>query len=288
MNPFDLPGPAFLAFYAAVTIVAAVVGRRIVRRAEDEPEKIERISDPYSIALLRGGREEAARTAAVSLMQRGLLQSSGTRLVAAEGASSADPLESAVLHRPDVVRKQRWTDDDRRATAEREADLVRRGLVPDGPQKLRRWTAGAILAIVLFAIAQTKLGIALARGRTNVGILDVLRVVCPAAACFVVVAGRTTPVGDRTLSHLRTLLSGARNGAGRPGAATTMDPAELALLVAVFGASSVPETALPGARSLFVAPATTGTTGCGAGTSSCGSSCGSGCGGGGGCGGCGS
>src|SRR4051794_2850821 len=76
MNPFDLPGPQFLAFYA-VLFVAALVVASILRRSLRQPDA----SGAYEtadltgldIAYLAGGRPLATQAALASLVQRGNL-----------------------------------------------------------------------------------------------------------------------------------------------------------------------------------------------------------------------
>ena len=74
LNPFNLHGPAFLAFYIGRMVITLWALKRWLRvfegRAGTPPP---RFDDPYLIAYLRGGVEEAARVATVSLIDRGLL-----------------------------------------------------------------------------------------------------------------------------------------------------------------------------------------------------------------------
>ncbi|MCE9638213.1 MAG: TIGR04222 domain-containing membrane protein [Planctomycetes bacterium] len=290
MNPFDLRGPEFLAFYVVVAIAVVLAARFLARWSPGATPGVERVSDPYALALLRAGTLEAARTAAVTLTKRGLLLEKGGVLRSADGAEAqtSDPLERAVLERAgrgfkDTVSTTAYDD----ALAARRIDLRNRRLLASFDDYKRRAMVGVVAGIVLFAIAQTKVGIAHERGRTNVGILRFLSLAAPVAAVAITIAGRRTPLGDRTLSHLKTLLVGVKARANaKPDA---LEPMELALLVGVFGASGTPSGAFPASRAVFFPPppATTGSS-CGS-TSSCGSgsSCGGGCGGGG-CGGCGS
>src|SRR5262245_13085061 len=77
MNPFDLRGPEFLLFYfcfSLAVIIAIVVLRR---RAESGDAPRIDLSDPYLIAYLRGGCDEALRLAVVSLVDRGALVMDG-------------------------------------------------------------------------------------------------------------------------------------------------------------------------------------------------------------------
>lgn len=65
-NPLNLPGPQFLVFYlalAAVTIALLVVSRRAQESGEASTVSL---SDPYLVACLRGGANEAMRVAAAA------------------------------------------------------------------------------------------------------------------------------------------------------------------------------------------------------------------------------
>lgn len=98
VSPLDLPGPQFLGFYVAFGTLVLIL-LYIVRSASEggTPPKID-TSDPYLIAYLRGGKNEAARVATVSLIDRGLLKEKGTTLVATDAAKAARrPIEKAVV-----------------------------------------------------------------------------------------------------------------------------------------------------------------------------------------------
>src|SRR5215471_4358237 len=80
MNPFDLRGPEFLAFYfffSLVVIIAIAILRRIAESG-DAP-KID-LGDPYLIAYLRGGENEALRVSVISLVDRGMLVMDGASI----------------------------------------------------------------------------------------------------------------------------------------------------------------------------------------------------------------
>ena len=59
MNPFDLPGPEFLFFYLVfgIVILVAVV---LIRRGGETAGNTPRLTDPYMIAYLRAGEDEAS------------------------------------------------------------------------------------------------------------------------------------------------------------------------------------------------------------------------------------
>ena len=101
MNPFDLSGPSFLAFYIGVAIIVVVVAKLAIDAAEGGAPPALPLGDPYQIAWLRGGTPEAARIAALALTDRGLLAVHGDNLVNFGSGQSfvRQPLESAVLAR---------------------------------------------------------------------------------------------------------------------------------------------------------------------------------------------
>src|SRR5262244_1558246 len=73
MNPFDLRGPEFLFFYFCFSLVVIAAIAILRRRAESGPAPKIDLGDPYLIAYLRGGENEALRVAVVSLVDRGML-----------------------------------------------------------------------------------------------------------------------------------------------------------------------------------------------------------------------
>jgi len=60
-NPLDLPGPQFLAFYAFVAVIVLVFLWLVRGAAERGPVPRVDTSDPFLIADLRGGPDEATR-----------------------------------------------------------------------------------------------------------------------------------------------------------------------------------------------------------------------------------
>jgi hypothetical protein len=91
MWPFDLRGPDFLVFYlvAGAIVLTAAYLLRHAGEPEDAPKV--NLSDPYLIAFLRGGKNEALRVVTMSLLDRGLLIASVNKIAAAEGAPRASP-----------------------------------------------------------------------------------------------------------------------------------------------------------------------------------------------------
>lgn len=291
MNPFDLTGPQFLLFYVILLAVTALLVHTLrVRRELGMPGEGGRapLTDPYLIATLRGGKNELVRVAVASLLDRELLiavdkgvqTTSIGRETRARKRIERDILSFCVAKKePKELFETPKFD---MAAAEYELELERLGLRPDEAVKAHRRNLYSAGAAVLLFFSVTKIAIAFARGRTNVGFLIVLTLfalLMLAAALF----RERTARGDSLLAELRNLFEALRLRAGqvRPGGGS----ADVALLAAVWGVSALPQENFPWTKSLF--PRTSSSGSCGA---SCGSTCGSGCGGGGcggGCGGCG-
>ena len=77
MNPFDLPGPQFLLFFWMFAVVVLVLAGLVRRRVEEGEVPKLAVVDPYVVACLRGGQEEAIKLAVLSLCERGLLTEDG-------------------------------------------------------------------------------------------------------------------------------------------------------------------------------------------------------------------
>ena len=303
MNPFDLPGPQFLAFYAMLGVSMAASLYFVKQHAEGgEPTRLP-MSDPYAIAYLRGGAAAAVELGVVVLVDRQLLDmGADDRIVVRDGVTKmhgANDLEQAILgdcafdrHPREVVESTQLKD---AARGVYEPTLVRLGLFAGHEVLARRYRHVAAAIIVLAAVAVIKIGVGLARNRP-VSFL-VASAVLFSVLALLVIKGIRTVRGDRVLGDLHVLFDALRHRAKdmQPYVATN----ELALLIAVFGLEVVPPLVFPFRRA-FRRHATSGNTsscasGCGTAASSCGSSsssCGGGgssCGGGGGgCGGCGS
>jgi len=76
LNPLDLPGPAFLAFYAFALIAAHFVGKALVRWCQSKHIEARMLPDnlePQEAAYLAGGTERAVDTALVRLLHADLI-----------------------------------------------------------------------------------------------------------------------------------------------------------------------------------------------------------------------
>lgn len=299
MNPFDLEGPEFLLLYLLYAVSVVSVAIRVRQRRESGPPPRLDLADPYLIAMLRGGRDEAIRIAIVSLVDRGLLEVDEAiwRTTDESGAASlSHPLERALLarfarsgDRPESIRSDPAVDAACRGLRER---LEHLGLLAGPDIKAARSKRAVVTTGFIVVPALIKLQLAAQRGHSNVQLLVILTIVY-VVATWALRGGRVTARGKRVLEDLRHLFTDLQRRAGgiRPGGATS----ELALLAAVFGLAAVPAALVPQIPLLVDPRAARGADGSsfsssGSCSAACGSSGGSSCGGGGcggGCGGCG-
>jgi uncharacterized protein (TIGR04222 family) len=278
MWPFDMRGPDFLFFYLIVgaIVLTAVALLRHVGEPPDTPKV--NLADPYLIAFLRGGKNEALRVVTMALMDRNLLAADGTKIASTEAAwgKARSELEQKIVRHFTPSAEACSVFQTKEAAPEMrryEEELTRLGLLPDYDVKesrlLRMWLA--LLAVL--GIAVTKIIVALNTGHSNIAFLCILAVLFTIAIVFIS-RPRQTRAGARMIDDLQTMCEGlkARSSQLQGGAS----PAEFALMAAVFGMATVPS-----AKKLFPQA---GDSGCG---STCGSSGGGSSCGGGGCGGCG-
>lgn len=314
MNPLDLRGPDFLAFYipcAAAVFAMALVARWLYRGSTgDEPVLARwtpgvypRDGDAYAIALLRGGPAEVARTVLGRLVACNLLEVSGLLLRRFTPPGTwpyLDPLESQALQVFDnaIVAAQ----------AEKEVrnavgshlrmmteDLERQGLIPSPAQRQVYWQICGLALAAVSGLGLVKLLVALLRGRGNVGFLTLLLILFTGLGYYLLKPPPRTRSGDQYLDWLKESHRGLINliSSGRRD-----DLGEVALIAGIYGLGILPvfsplHTALkqPVPHRPGHDGSGSGGGGCGGGVSSCGSGgggggCGGGCGGGG-CGGCG-
>lgn len=287
MNPLDLPGPQFLLFYAVLATVTVLAAALTTRVAESGAPPRVNLSDPYSIAFLRGGKHEALRIATVSLIDRGLLTVQGDKLVTAPGVApdlAERAIERALLEKFTVPASATAIVNDRRlehACADYEHSLSRLGLLPSPDDREARRRRFLMALLVLVGVASLKIIMALVRGHSHVGFLIIMAGIAVVLAYKVTYRWRTRR-GNAFLADVRTLFAGLKDRRARivPGGATS----EATLLAAVYGLDMLPADAFSYVKTLYPKAVSSS---CG---SSCGTACGSSCGGGdgGGCGGCGS
>lgn len=308
MNPLDLAGPEFLRFYAPYglcLIVFAWVVRALAALSLSPPEgsrwapgSYPREGDAYAIALLRAGTPEAVRTLLSRLAAMKLIRIENQKMRTASlrnGERQLQPIELTAWQALSSGAAVRATQ--AQAIVERAVrphleeigrSLAEQGLVPS-PE--RRFLLRAIQLLTLLAVVGlglAKLGVALDRGRTNVGFLILLLGVFWIAIVVVLKPPLRTSAGSRYLKWLREshgeLVQKLRTGRYER-------PDELALAAGIYGLSGL--TAIPALAALDSAlhPRSSSSSGDGgsssSGSSDSGSSDGGSSCGGGGCGGCG-
>ena len=274
-----MQGPDFLVFYLIVSaiVITALALLRHAGERSDTPKV--NLSDPYLIAFLRGGKNEALRVVTMALVDRNLLATEGTKIMSTEAAwGKARPeLEQKIVKHftPSAEASTLFKTREADVHMQRfEEELTRLGLLPDYGVKEARLMRMWVALLVMLGLAATKIVVALNTGHSNIEFLIVLAVMCT-VAIVIISRPRQTRAGKRMIDDLRTLCGGLKSRAQElQGGA---NPAEFALMAAVFGMATVPD-----AKKVFPQ----------AGSSGCGSSCGSsgdggGGDGGGGCGGCG-
>jgi uncharacterized protein (TIGR04222 family) len=299
MNLFELRGPEFLLFYFCFSL--AVIGAIILlrRRAESGGSPRIDLGDPYLIAYLRGGEDEALRVAVVSLVDRGMLVADGRLIRRADHVTvdmASRPIERAVL--------ELFITADNGASILKDKNLKpvfqpyqdtleRAGLLPDGATRgarLKRLMLG-LAALGIVGVIKIQIGLSLERPVGFLVVMMIVAIVIAAAVSF----PRLTARGKATLEDITNLYSGLRTQIHSYGAGGAS--AELAMYAAVFGVAALAATPFAYAEDLFRRKysETFASSSCGTsifssyGSSDGGSSSdgGGGCGGGG-CGGCGS
>jgi uncharacterized protein (TIGR04222 family) len=298
MNPFDLRGPAFLAFFLCASgaglFLLYLVSRGLFTDSPPPSGPARRhLRDPYLLAYLRGGVREALQIVAFSLNKRRLLSSAGSSLLATKSTEALrairNPLELALLSHystltsvMDLLQNPRL-----KIAAENYAEPLREaGLIADDVEFNRRFPAFLVITGSLLALAVIKIYVAFQRGHTNVIFLVILTLLASGAAVAIWRRLRTR-AGDRALWDQQTLFARLRGRVKRLAGDDAAD--EAVLVAAAFGLSALPSGAYPFASRLKRQLASSSSNS--SSSSTCGSSCGSSCGGGGcggGCGGCGS
>lgn len=298
MNLFEVTGGEFLIFYAAfgAVVLALAHALRPDRPARDSVSPIDP-TDPYAIAFLRAGANEALRVATLSLVDRGLLEVSDAvdkkhepELWAQRDAREKvrRPIEVAVLDH--FAQRQPADSVYGTTTTDTAIDQYRNrleftGLLPTEVDRQGRVTIKRLAWGALWLVAGARVVQALGAERSNVGFLIVLALFFSWAVSRVIERPRTG-AGDKALAELRALFASLRARVDQlsPGGATN----EMALVAAVYGVGTLPDVRFPFVRKLYRRATSPRSSG-----SACGSGCGGGGGGdggdgcGGGCGGCG-
>lgn len=286
----NVSGPVFLLLYLLLAVAANIWLRRHFHSNETTgvPRKLEFAQDPYQIAFLRAGADEAIKVAVVSLVDRGLLEESNGQLYTRgddAGEFARRPIEKAILKCFSTARKPLHAATDARVKAaclSYETELQRHRLLAGTEVYRQRYTAFAAVAAVMTGISVWRISYALAHGRSNVGFLIILTIIC-AIALYAAYRKRITGMGEAALERLKILFGSLKRSAADIHAGGENQDA--ALLAALFGLALLPQAQFPFVERLYPKPASSGSGSDGGSSSDGGGGCSGGCGGG--CGGCG-
>lgn len=292
MNPFDLPGPAFLVLYLIASLAALLLLLLVVLgilqgpQRDASPMARRLLRDPYLVSYLRGGQRELLHTLLFALHERKLLTRVGEYFITT-GLTSPEavthPLEVTLLRQCSARLTMKDLLQDpllRLAAEEYTAPLRTEGLMADDAEYVRRRPALVLIAGSLAALSVTKIVIAVQRGHTNIAFLVMLTLAALAAAYAIYRLPRTSE-GRRALHDQQTLFARLKDRVGRMSATGATN--EAVLVAATFGLAALPRVVYPSAARISKQKLRENLA-C---SSACGSSCGGGgCGGG--CGGCGS
>ncbi|MBL8514958.1 MAG: TIGR04222 domain-containing membrane protein [Betaproteobacteria bacterium] len=282
MNPFELRGFSLLFFYIVLGVFTMIALRYWYKFSEPAKSEMPKFNDPYLIAYLRGGEDEAIKVAVISLTDRGLLTLDGDKLKRKYGDKdlAQREIEHAVLKacaRPAEGAAVLKDAGAKRACEGYKRTLVEAGLLA-GPETYAQRLAGiGAAAFVLLGTAGYKIQLALSQGRQNVGFLVFLAIIF--TICLLAVWRiRRTGAGDAAVADMKQLFKRLKDRASnlKGGGQTN----ELAMLIGVFGLSAVTASSFPFIEKIYPVQSSNSGSGCGS-SSSCGSSCGGGCGGGG-------
>ena len=322
MNPLDMTGPEFLRFYLAWGLGGLLLARGLrsfwLHKLEIQvdsrtwvPGYYPQSSESYTVAFLRGGPKEAARTLLARLLAgnfAAVVNRQVQKMPAGGASPSLLPIERRALAALGGSQSAAEALSSIQIAVEPELraignDLARQGLILSAGLKkaLRNLQILALLLIAGLGVA--KLAMALVRGKTNVGYLLVFLALYTLAILFFLSAPRIAPPGQAYLDWLRESHDDL---AQRTASGKTHEVGDLVLAAGIFGAPVIPFLARldnPPPEARRRQPE--GSGGCGSGVTGCGSGGGSGgggygdggnsggdgggsgCGGGGGCGGCG-
>jgi len=292
LNPLDLAGPVFLAFYAFLLVIAHVVGKALTRMCGSSRATSEGLPESLPVidaAFLAGGRERAIETALVPLMRNNWIAAKprgGFELTTTRPGPLAD-LQADVYR--EISRNNTTLEGLRRMRSvfldRVELHLASAGLLlaRDSAEATCARFAKCLPFLAAMALGVAKLGIGIERHRP-VAFISLFLV-----ASLIILGIKffnlplRTAKGDRALDKLKrrnaALQTTVRRRAGE------LDDAFLLMAIALYSPAVLADGELAWMRPAL---ATRQSGSSDSGGSSCGSSSGGGCGGGGGgCGGCG-
>ena len=241
-------GPVFLAIYAVVAIAANLWLRALYRSREEATmsHRLQLANDPYRIAVLRDGHEEAIRVAVLTLINRGLLEVQGERIAVARADANEfvrHPLDRALIdcfRNPAPMRIAYGSSAAQAACRSYEQELQNKALLAGAEVQGARFVPFVAALGVTLGIAGARIAYALSQGRSNIGFLVVLALIC-AALLALAYNDLLTALGKSTLNGLKRLYQATARRLHRP----ETDSFDVSLAAAVFGVSSLPRIAFP-------------------------------------------
>ncbi len=292
MNPIDLKGPDFLAFYIFLLIAGsafAALYRWYLRQPADEPGRESLNLSPYEVTYLAGGSALTCRAAIVRLVHDDVLHAETANrkiCVCGELPPDANDIEGAVYRRA----KSGISADNRTALsacAQREvrpihSRLVSAGLVLSPSQDLVARILPAVVVTCVLALGIAKICVGIYRDRP-VGFLVILCLVTAWVAMAFCKSPHRTRRGDKAMAKLKQSNAALQYCLSRKN--DFVSNQDLVLTLGLFGIGVLAGSPLAEVGIAFSPPPGSGGDG-GSGCSSGG--CGGGGCGGGGCGGCGS
>lgn len=281
----NMYGPHFLLFYAVVIGVVLAVTRWQVRSADRTLE--ERVDDPpdpveaTDLALLRGNVNEVLRLTVVELVQRGFLRvvegtffgmTSGQKI--AQAPTAPDPRFLSRLQRPvfDFFKSPRkaselFSDKSlkewfRVECTDAETRLEQYRLITPNEVTRKSHRTALVAGLIVLGLGVYKLVVALSKGKTNVGFLEIMAVIGVFAVLIVMRTPRVSRRGKAYLQKLQIRYSRLRYEI--IGLTRAIDESGLIFAVALFGIPVLQGTAYANLVPTFrQAAASTSFGGCG-------------------------
>jgi len=308
-NPIaEMPGPEFLIVYGVVAFGVLVIAKVMLRSSDPthhlKTPPVPPQPDPYRIAFLRGGVNEALRLAVFNLHRQGYLEAHDPdgkgdtqTLRPMDGKrppSKLNAFEQWVCNRthgsikPSDLFKRVRSDEIDRLKHDYEAQLLKEQLILNPKPAREAFRIRLIATTILMGLAGYKLTVALINGHRNVGFLIAMAAI---ALVILFVGGYERRLSDLGRRYIKQLQDAFGDNRAQAAAVANDSTSDLALItVGALGLGVLKETEMNALPTLFqrsdAAAGAAVFTGCGMDSGGCGASGGCG-GGGGGCGGCG-
>jgi len=277
-----MTGPQFLVFYVVLVILACILEQWLINRGERSGiQSMYFASDPYRVATLRAGNNEAIRVAVFSLVNRGVLRECNGMVQTSEGHPEklASPLELAIARvcqsQPFKVSQLQRHPELWALCGQYEKDLVQEGLLCKGPVKKRRILIALTFAGIVEVTAGYRAWYAIQHGHSNLEFLVILAVVAGYLLLIMPLSRRTTADGRECLEKLQKMMGDPQDLARKLHAGDTTDNAMM--FASVFGLGMLPAGVFAFSDRLFPQPVSS--SGSDSSSSDSSSGCGGGCGG---------